>query len=381
MTKLRIAIITNVIPSYRKDFYRRLIDDDALETEVFCQSKIPGMNLNLVHDELGDAVTVVPFWSTDRERLAWQRLPFGKILESDVIFIYGNPRVLSGLLYSFLLPILGKTVVIWGQAHTGGASGILERARLCWWKRFRNIFVYNDCEASYLRRRGFGSQNIVGMNNGLNQGAIESESGKWDSARLASWQAENGVANKTVILSIARLEAKNRFELFVDSMDAILESVPNLLWVVIGDGPEKEYLLRYAESRNLNGNVKWLGSIYEEREIAPWFRTALCLVHPGAIGLSLLHAFGYGLPVVTHNNEENHMPEFCALTNQVNGLLFTEGDPANCAAQVVKLARDDALRKRLSIGAIKAARYGFNTGVMAARFRQMATSASVRAHK
>ena len=60
MTKLRIAIITNVIPSYRKDFYRRLIDDDALETEVFCQSKIPGMNLNLVHDELGDAVTVVP---------------------------------------------------------------------------------------------------------------------------------------------------------------------------------------------------------------------------------------------------------------------------------------------------------------------------------
>ena len=40
-----------------------------------------------------------------------------------------------------------------------------------------------------------------------------------------------------------------------------------------------------------------LGSIYDEIELAPWFLTADAFVYPENIGLSILHAFGYGLPV------------------------------------------------------------------------------------
>ena len=50
------------------------------------------------------------------------------------------------------------------------------------------------------------------------------------------------------------------------------------------------------------------------------------MIHPGAIGLSLMHSFGYGLPVITHNCREDHMPEFSVLEDGVNGFTYDCND-------------------------------------------------------
>ena len=63
--------------------------------------------------------------------------------------------------------------------------------------------------------------------------------------------------------------------------------------------PELPALQSIAEELDVEQYVRWLGSIYDEAQLAPWFLTADAFVYPGAIGLSVLHAMGYGLPVVT----------------------------------------------------------------------------------
>ena len=40
-SRIRVAVITNIIPSYRSDFFRRLFADPNLKLTVFCQKKIP----------------------------------------------------------------------------------------------------------------------------------------------------------------------------------------------------------------------------------------------------------------------------------------------------------------------------------------------------
>src|SRR5262245_35041280 len=137
---LRVAIVTNVVPHYRVAFYERLIRRGDMEVRIFCQRSLPGSNLELHHDRLEERVTLVPFVGLGGERLGWQRLPWRRLLSSfDVLFVLGNPRVVSNLVLATLARAMGKRVVIVGQAHTAGANPLTERMRLWWWRRFDHL--------------------------------------------------------------------------------------------------------------------------------------------------------------------------------------------------------------------------------------------------
>ena len=85
---------------------------------------------------------------------------------------------------------------------------------------------------------------------------------------------------------------------------------------------EEENLKQKAKQLGVDNNIIWLGAIYEQESLAPWFLYSKALIHPGAIGLSLLHSMGYGLPVLTHSNLDMHMPEIAAFKEGMNGLFF-----------------------------------------------------------
>src|SRR2546426_11919401 len=147
---LRVAIVTNVLPPYRAEFYRRLFQRNDLSVRVFCQAAIPGRNLALVHDRFADHVTIVSSACLNGERLGWQWLPWRRLLKAyDVLFVYGNPRVVSNVVLASLARALGRPVVLWGQAHTAGAGAHTERLRLRWWRWFDNLFVYTDGEVDW----------------------------------------------------------------------------------------------------------------------------------------------------------------------------------------------------------------------------------------
>src|SRR5947207_4494398 len=65
------------------------------------------------------------------------------------------------------------------------------------------------------------------------------------------------------------------------------------------------------------------------------------------MGLSLNHAMGYGLPVVTFDAASRHGPEFEALRHGVNGMLASYGDVGQLGMQASRLLLDDDLAARL----------------------------------
>jgi glycosyltransferase involved in cell wall biosynthesis len=372
---IRVAIITNIIPSYRRDFYQRIFADPMLEATVYCQAQIPGMNLPSVHAEFGNRVVEVPHFTLHREAFGLQFLPIVRLLQGyHVYFIYGNPRVFSNVLLSLLLKMLGKTVVIDGQLHTGGSKKILKNVRLAWWRLFDYIFLYNDSESAQLKqKKGFMQKHILAMNNGLDQEAINAAAAEWSELRLQSWCQQQQLQDRLLLLSCARLESKNHFELMIDALPALRSRYPDLLWAVIGSGSELEELKIRAEGLGVSDMIRWLGPIYDEEQLAPWFLSSRLLVHPGAIGLSLLHAFGYGLPVVTHDNAEQHMPEFACLTAKLNGEVYRYGDLQSMVAAI-----ETALLGKTEMGknAVELVTSRFNTQVMAHRFRLMSLLAA-----
>lgn len=374
---IRIAVVTNVLPHYRSGFYRRLFARDDIDARVFCQASIPGMSLDVKHDQFRDRVTLVPFWGLERERLGWQWLPWSRLLSSfDVLFVQGNPRVVSNVALATVARALRRPVVIWGQAHTAGAGGFTERLRLWWWRGFDHLLVYTDGEARWLQARGFTRQCVAGMNNGLDQRHLDELAAAWDEGRLDAWRTREGIVGRTLVLSCARLEPKNRFDLWLAAMPAVLSRHSDLLWCVIGDGPERSRLEARARQLGVERHVRWLGAIYHEQALTPWFLASRSLVHPAGIGLSLLHAFGYGVPVVTHDDAATQMPEFAAFVPGETGLLYRSGDAGSLGEAVCRILDDESARLRMSARGRRIARDEYNVDVMVERFVSQARHAT-----
>jgi glycosyltransferase involved in cell wall biosynthesis len=160
--------------------------------------------------------------------------------------------------------------------------------------------------------------------------------------------------------------------LVLKALRNIIKEIPNFLWILIGDGDEEQMLKSEVENMNLKDYVFFLGPIYEETKLAPYFLSASIFVHPSAIGLSLLLAFGFGLPVIVHGIEELHNPEFGAFTNGETGLIFEKDNHNDLSSKIISLLKSPEKIKDMGRRAQFIARNNYNVDVMAERFVEIA---------
>ncbi|RKD20440.1 hypothetical protein BCY91_02150 [Pelobium manganitolerans] len=368
---LKIAIVTNVVPKYREGFYKRLFNEKNLKIDVYCQSEIPRTGLRTIKGY--EQIKTVSFWGISKEVFVWQFLPFLKIFKKyDLVFVDGNPRYASHFILATLLRLLNKKVVLWTMAHSFNAKPLFEKIRLAWTRCFNNVFVYNDFEARVLKKQ-WPKHNIIGMNNGLDQEEIDSIISRWNKGKLSYWQIKNGLEAKLVVLSCARLTKKNQLDLFLNSLPDIVTQIPSIIWCIIGSGEEHQHLENMVKTLGMNNHVRLIGDLYDEQALAPWFLSSRLMIHPASIGLSLLHAFAYGVPVLTNDDFKRHGPEIVALEDGKNGLLFREGDATHLKEKVVSFFSNESVEANMRLAAKFSAQHKFNTGIMADNFLRMVT--------
>ena len=373
---LKIAIITNAIPVYRKGFYDRLFRRDDIEVKVYCQDNIPGMNFISTQDQYPENVKIVKCLSAKKEKIVWQYLPWREIInEFDVVFVSGNPRIVSDLLFGSYLKLINKKVVLWTMAHSFRGSKFTEGIRLLWSRIFPIIFVYTDKEVEFLRDKGFKNHYILGMNNGLDQNRIDQAILLWPEEKLQVWKASKGFTNRTVIVSSARLESKNKFELVLKSIPQIVKKIPNLLWCLVGSGFEEENLKKMATEIGIENHISFVGELYDEEKLAPYFLSSQLFIHPAAIGLSMMHAFGYGLPVIIHGQAHLHGPEYGAFTDGLTGKNFIYGDINSLSDKIIEMINAPEERKKIKENVKKIVREQYNVDVMVERFITIARKA------
>lgn len=327
INKTTIAILCGLIPTYRKGFYDNIFKNENYEITVYCQEKLKNYNLKSIHNLYPQNIKTVKSLSFKREILNIQILPFFKILFNyDIIIVEGNPRNLSHFFVSSIAKIFKKKVILWTMVHSHNSNLYTENLRLVWTKFFKYLFVYTEAEISLLREKGFEKHTIFSMNNGLDQTNIDYYKLSWDELTLKNWQKANHIQDRFCLISSARLDRKNNFHFVLLALKRVVDINPEILWILIGDGEEKEALINLAKQNNVEKNILFLGEIYNEKELCPWFLSSQIFIHPGSIGLSLMHAFGYELPVLTHSNQKKHGPEFAIFENEKNGFVFIEND-------------------------------------------------------
>lgn len=370
---MKVALITNVIPSYRNSFYSWLFATTDHEITIFCQPSLPGINVKIINEQFASHIINVSFWGSERNGLIWQRLPFRFLLNNfDAYVLLGNPRVISMVWISLLLKLRHKPVVIWSLIRPAQANRLYTRLKLAWWSLFGYFLVYTEQEAAFLKQYWSGRKVVIrSINNGLDQQKIEETASMYTCDKLQQWRSKQQLGEKRVLLSVARLVPKNEFTLMIRSMSLLVPHFPNLVWCLIGDGELRQELEDTTHKYQMQDHIRFCGAIYDETMLAPYFLSSELFVHPGAIGLSLFHAFGYGLPVVTHGNAERHMPEFGAFQPHETGLLFKEGDAEDLAKCIMQLLNDRANLAVYGQNAQKIVREQHNSSVMVKRFTEI----------
>ena len=94
-----------------------------------------------------------------------------------------------------------------------------------------------------------------------------------------------------------------------------------------------------ARNLGIGDRVLFLGPVFDGAELVEVFARAHCYVCPAALGLSVLHSFGHGVPVVALS-EERHGPEATAMACGVNGFLSESCDELGAAIKALVLNHD-----------------------------------------
>jgi phosphatidylinositol alpha-1,6-mannosyltransferase len=165
---------------------------------------------------------------------------------------------------------------------------------------------------------------------------------------------------RPTILTIARLQ--NRYkghDVLIEALRQVRARVPNVEWVVIGDGPLRGELEQLARTRGVADAVRFLGSLTDEQR-NHWLRRADLFAMPSRLpggglagegfGIVYLEAAAYGVPVLAGNVAG----ALDAVADGESGLLVDPTDPGAVASAIVRLLLDRQFARAL--GAAGAAR-------------------------
>lgn len=355
----RVLFFQPALPAYRIDFFNRAAEllgggfemyYSPVEMGVLTQSQ-----QNYAWAKSLGEMKALPLSS------CWQKralsVPFSR---DDIIVVSGAPRCLSNILLLIKARFKGVPIIWFGHFWSSTTARHRFFLRIMLMKLANAVLFYTDQEIEEYRT-GIGKNDrrlITALNNG-----IDNE----DIIRLRTPYDAN--ERKKAILFIGRIFEKCELEILIQAM---MNPIMNGIELnIIGDGPSAPLMKAFAERSGLSERIVWHGGTTDEQKIAAIANRCRLFAFPGAVGLSLIHAMGYGLPSVINDSRWTNGPEITAFTNDETGREFRKGDAQSMAATIAAAISDEKALNRWSNEAKLRVDDKFNTKLMAQRLFEL----------
>lgn len=365
---IRVNLHQPALPAYRVPIFRELAQRPGIELQVFYGEGLPGP-LNVKPDGFKATPINIHWHTTPIGPLCWstEQIRHANREYCDVLILNANNRYLSLVPALLRAKLQGVRTVLWGHFYSKAESSLRK------WLRSK-ISALGDCLLFYdyrtaerYKREGWPAERVFVAPNAIDQAPIQLARKYWQERPqdLDAFRRKHRLELGPVILFVSRLDPANRLDLLIDAALALKPEFPDLQIIVIGNGEsEKNRLQGLADDHGVANQFRFLGAIYDEQQLALWFMAADLFCYPANIGLSILHAFGYGLPVITSDRIESQNPEIVALRDGINGLLYKDGDAESMAKQIRLVLRDQRLKSDFSASALKTATHEFTPARM-----------------
>ena len=272
-----------------------------------------------------EAATIVPFYVADLAREKYDVVvvffsDFGEGLALRLAAPFASPRMILYLTFPYE-----------GAPHRYHAY-----ERWGWGQRADRILA----DAAYTARRGeeFFKRPVQVLPSGTDPDRFKPDPGVRSARRRQLGLAESDV----VLLNVAALEERKGIRRVIEALPQIRANVPNVRYLVLGEGAQKAELQRRVEELALTDWVTFAGTT---ADLAPYYNAAdifVMLPNAEAGSVACLEAMASGLPVVVSNTGG-----FAEAVDERTGRIVDPSNQAAIASALTGLAQDSVLRENL----------------------------------
>jgi L-malate glycosyltransferase len=135
----------------------------------------------------------------------------------------------------------------------------------------------------------------------------------------------------------------------------VRQHIPNVEFLLVGDGPLREELQQYALSLGVGEAVTFLGERRDIPEVLAAMDLAVLTSDSESLSNAILEAMAAGLPVIAYNVGGN-----AELIDNQRGALISAHDENAFADAIRRLLTDASLRQRLGANGFQFAKANFN---------------------
>ena len=183
-------------------------------------------------------------------------------------------------------------------------------------------------------------------------------------------RAELGLPAGTVLVgTVAILRVKKGHADLLRAAKLVLRRFPEVHFVIAGDGPQMQNLLRLIGELGLESRVHMLGLRRDVTNVLQSLDLFALPTHQEALGTAFVEAGAVGLPVVATNVDG--VPEVVAQGE--TGVLVSPGDPAALAEAISGFLEDPVRRRQFGDNARRHVARDFSCEVMARRMEELYT--------
>lgn len=153
-----------------------------------------------------------------------------------------------------------------------------------------------------------------------------------------------GIGDERVILTVGRLVPKKNHDHVLRSLPEVLQKIPNLKYLIVGEGPERARLESMARRLGITERVIFTGHV-EHTALPPYYSLCDVFVMPSCVADSNFESFGIvfaeasacGKPVI--GSKTGGISD--AVIDGVTGLLVEPNDVKGIAQDLIKLLADE----------------------------------------
>lgn len=339
--RMRVAITCHFFAVYRAALLRALMQQDDPQYTLVSgrRSNLPA--LRTMDPALADRPVsegglrwsfVRNLWL--RKMALWQTGHIRLALSSDydTIIYLGDWRFVSTWISALLARLRGKRVLMWTHGLRSRSRGLLGRVRMAFYSLAHGLLLYGHHARSLLINAGFDPDALYVIYNSLDYEEQKALRDRLRSREIAETKAALFTDSSVpVLIFIGRLIDRKRLDMLIEAAARLRDCGKPVNVLLIGEGPSLPDLKAKADQAGLADRVVFYGACFDETQLARLMLSADLCVCPEAVGLTVMHALAYGLPVIASDGVARHGPEFEAIVPNVSGQFFKDGDVESLA--------------------------------------------------
>ncbi len=201
-------------------------------------------------------------------------------------------------------------------------------------------------------------------------GVVLEKFGLVDELRVQRVRKELNInPNELVVGMVANFSWIKGHEALLAAAPEIIKEVPNVKFMLVGEGALLQSLKSQVASLKLEDKFIFLGKRTDIPELLSIMDVSLNLSYSEGMSNTILESMAAGVPVVATAADGN----LETVIDNVTGLLVSPKDVGATAQAIIKLLKDENLRKSLGGNARRIAREKFDSKIMIGKMEQLYT--------